>query len=251
MQEELVKAVLATGKPTVVVLVNGRPYSIGWILEQASAVLEAWLPGEEGGNAIADALFGKVNPGGKLPVTVVRNAGQVPLFYSHRPSGAKSFFYGPYVDESNEPLLPFGFGLSYTSFRIDGLEIDRDEVLSTETVRISVDVTNTGERRGDEVVQFYTRTVGASVTRPVKELRGFKRVTLKPGQSRRVTLELAIPQMAWLDAEMRLGVEPVTVQVMVGNSSADNAVEGSFRIAGPALRLHKRRRFLNRVTVSK
>ncbi|MGL4649378.1 MAG: glycoside hydrolase family 3 N-terminal domain-containing protein [Caldilineaceae bacterium] len=251
VQEELVKAVLATGTPTVVVLVNGRPYSIGWILDQAAAVLEAWLPGEEGGAAIASALFGDVNPGGKLPVTVVRSVGQVPLFYAHRPSGAKSFEYGPYVDESNEPLLPFGFGLSYTTFRIDNLHLDRTEANAGDTVRISVDVTNTGDRSGDEVVQFYTRTNGASVTRPVKELRGFQRVTLAPGERRTVTLDLALPQMAYLDAAMRLAVEPATVTVMAGSSSRDIAAEAQFRIVGPTLRMRRRRKFFNRVKVSR
>jgi beta-glucosidase len=249
VQEELVRAVLDTGTPTIVVLVNGRPYSIGWILERAAAVLEAWLPGEEGGAAIAGALFGTVNPGGKLPVTVVRSVGQVPLFYAHRPSGAKSFLYGPYVDESNEPLLPFGFGLSYTSFRIDNLQMDRAEAQPGDTVQISVDVTNTGARAGDEVVQFYTRTDGASVTRPVKELRGFRRVALEPGASRTVTLELALPQMAYLDASMRLAVEPATVTVMVGNSARDIAQSGQFRIVGPAMHLKERSRFSNSVTV--
>jgi beta-glucosidase len=251
VQEDLVRAVLATGTPTIVVLVNGRPYSIGWILQEAVAVLECWLPGEEGGTAIAAALFGDINPGGKLPVTVVRNAGQVPLFYSHRPSGAKSFFYGPYVDESNDPLLPFGFGLSYTTFGIDNLRLDRQEVTAGGKVQVSVDVTNTGKRAGDEVVQFYTRTDGASVTRPVKELRGFKRVTLKPGERKRVTLTLDTAQMAYLDQAMRLVVEPGKVTVTVGNSSADEAVQASFRIVGPTLRLRKRRSFFNKVTVGK
>ncbi len=250
VQEELVRAVLETGTPVVVVLVNGRPCSIGWILEQASAVLEAWLPGEEGGHAIAAALLGKVNPGGKLPVTVVRNAGQVPLFYSHRPSGAKSFPHGPYVDESNAPLLPFGFGLSYTTFRIDNLRLDRDEVAPTGRVRIQVDVTNSGARTGDEVVQLYTRTDGASVTRPVKELRGFQRVTLRPGQSKTVQFDLSIAQMAYYDADMRLGVEPATVTVMVGSSSAEIAATAAFRIQGPALRLRRRRVFLNKARVT-
>lgn len=249
VQEELVRAVLATGKPVVVVLVNGRPFSIGWILEQASAVLEAWLPGEEGGAAVAAALFGDVNPGGKLPVTVVRNAGQVPLFYSHRPSGAKSFEYGPYVDESNTPLLPFGFGLSYTTFRIDTLRLDRDEVAADGMVQVSVDVTNTGERAGDEVVQFYTRTDGASVTRPVKELRGFKRVSLRPGERKTVTLDLAVPQMAYFDSGMRFGVEPGVVTVMAGSSARDIAATETFRITGPALRLEQRQVFFNQVSV--
>lgn len=249
VQEELVAAILETGKPVVVVLVNGRPYSIGWILEQASAVLEAWLPGEEGGSAVAAALVGKVNPGGKLPVTVVRNAGQVPLFYNHRPSGAKSFAHGHYVDESNTPLLPFGFGLSYTTFRIDNLRLDSEEVEAGGRVRVSVDVTNTGARAGDEVVQFYTRTDGASVTRPVKELRGFQRVALRPGQTKSVTLTLNVAQMAYYDQEMRLVVEPGTVTVLVGSSSAEIAATGTFRITGPALRLRKRKVFFNKVRV--
>jgi beta-glucosidase len=250
VQEELVRSVLETGTPVVVVLVNGRPFSIGWILERASAVLEAWLPGEEGGHAIAAALLGDVNPGGKLPVTIVRNAGQVPLFYNHRPSGAKSFPHGPYVDESNEPLLPFGFGLSYTEFRIDNLRLDRDEAPAGGTVRVSVDVTNTGERAGDEVVQFYTRTDGATVTRPVQELRGFRRVSLAPGARATVTLELALPQMAYYDREMRLAVEPGTVTVMAGSSARDIAGKAQFRITGPAHYLDRRDHFFNTVTVS-
>lgn len=251
VQEDLVRAILETGTPVVVVLVNGRPYSIGWILEQAAAVLEAWLPGEEGGNAIAAALLGSVNPGGKLPVTVVRNAGQVPLFYNHRPSGAKSFAHGPYVDESNKPLLPFGFGLSYTQFKIDNLTLDSTEVPATGRVRISADVTNVGERAGDEVVQLYTRTDGASVTRPVKELRGFKRVSLRPGQRKTVVFELAVPQMAYYDINMNLGVEPVTVTAMVGSSSVDIAATASFKVTGPALRLRKRKVFFNKTRITK
>ena len=249
VQEELVRAVLATGTPTVVVLVNGRPYSIGWILEQANAVLEAWLPGEEGGSAVAAALLGDVNPGGKLPVTVVRSAGQVPLFYSHRPSGAKSFSHGPYVDESNLPLLPFGFGLSYTTFKIDNLALDRTSVAPDGRVRISVDVTNTGARAGDEVVQLYTRTDGASVTRPVKELRGFQRVELQPGATKTVVFDLDVEQMAYYDIAMNLGVEPGRVTVMAGNSAQDVQARATFEIVGPPLRLDGRKVFFNAVSV--
>lgn len=250
VQEELVAALLDTGKPLVVVLVNGRPASIGWILERAAAVLEAWLPGEEGGHAIVDALLGKVNPGGKLPVTVVRSAGQVPLFYNHRPSGAKSFAHDNYVDESNTPLLPFGFGLSYTTFKIGNLKLDQKEVTADGRVLVSVDVTNTGDVAGDEVVQFYTRTDGASVTRPIKELRGFQRVTLKPGQKKTVTLTLNVAQMAYYDVDMRLGVEPGTVTVMVGSSSAEIAESAKFAINGPALRLRKRKVYFNKARVA-
>ena len=247
IQEELVRAVLETGKPVVVVLVNGRPFSIGWILEQAHAVLEAWLPGEEGGTAIAGALFGDVNPGGKLPVTVVRSAGQVPLFYNHRPSGAKSFNYGPYVEESNTPLLPFGFGLSYTTFSISNLKLDKSVVDAKGKVTATVKVKNTGKVAGDEVVQLYTRTDGASVTRPVKELRAFKRIALKPGQTKTVAFTLSIPQMAYYDLKMNLVVEPGAVRVMVGNSSQHLPEEATFKIEGPVLKLRRRKVFFNKV----
>ncbi|MBW7884101.1 MAG: glycoside hydrolase family 3 C-terminal domain-containing protein [Caldilineaceae bacterium] len=250
VQQALVEAVVATGTPTIVVLVNGRPFSIPWIAEHVPAIVEAWLPGEEGGRAVADMLFGDANPGGKLPVTVVRAPGQVPLFYSHRPSGAKSFAYGPYVDESNEPLFPFGFGLSYTDFAFSNLEVTPQEVTADGTVHVRVDVTNTGPREGDEVVQIYTRTDGASVTRPVKELRGFKRVSLAPGETKTLSVELAVPQMAYYDLQMRLGVEPATVTVMVGNSSRDIQLTGSFRIVGAPLHLRERTVFFNRTSVA-
>jgi beta-glucosidase len=250
VQQALVEAVTATGTPVVVVFVNGRPVSSPWIAEHVPAIVEAWLPGEEGGSAVADVLFGDVNPGGKLPVTVVRSAGQVPLFYSHRPSGARSFAYGPYVDESNSPLYPFGFGLSYTQFEFGNLAIGAEEVSADGKVRIAVDVTNVGAQAGDEVVQLYTRTDGASVTRPVQELRGFRRVHLAPGERKTVAFELAIPQLAYYDLGMNLGVEPATVEVMVGSSARDIHLTGRFRIVGPALRLRKRRVFFNKVRES-
>lgn len=251
VQGALVDAVLATGTPTAVVLVNGRPVSDPALYEKANAVLEAWLPGEEGGSAVAGVLFGDVNPGGKLPVTVVRHAGQVPLFYGHRPSGAKSFNYGPYVDESNEPLFPFGFGLSYTTFTIGNLALDKTEVRADGRVRATVDVTNTGARAGDEVVQLYTRTDGASVTRPVKELRAFQRVSLRPGETKTVVFDLSLAQMAYYDLEMNLGVEPGQVTVMVGNSAHDVQASAGFTVVGPALRLRKRKVFFNKVSMRK
>lgn len=231
VQNQLVEAILATGTPVVLVLVTGRPYAIPHLVEATPAVLQAWLPGSEGASAVADVLFGDAEPGGRLPITFPRHVGQVPLFYAHRPSGARSFFYGPYMDESNEPLFAFGFGLSYTSFAFENLEVAPETTTDGE-VRVSVDVVNTGTRRGEEVVQLYTRTEGASVTRPVKELRGFQRVCLDPGERKRVIFTMPVELLAYYDATMHLAVEPVTVHVMVGHSSAHLPLCASVRITG-------------------
>jgi beta-glucosidase len=231
VQEELVRAVAATGKPMVVILVNGRPLSIPWIVEHVPAVVEAWLPGEEGGQAIADILFGDANPGGKLPITFPRTVGQVPLFHNHKPSGGRSHWHGDYVSASVTPLFPFGHGLSYTQFAYSNLRIDPPQA-EAGSVRISLDIENVGERTGDEVVQLYVRDEFACVPRPVKELKGFQRITLAPGQTRSLAFDLPVDQLAFFDEEMRLIVEPGTIQVMVGSSSEDIRLNGAFEIAG-------------------
>jgi beta-glucosidase len=250
VQQALVEGILATGTPVILVLVAGRPYTITPLVESAAAILHAWLPGAEGAPALAEILFGDVNPSGKLPITYLRTVGQAPLFYAHRPSGAKSFLYGPYVDESNEPLFPFGFGLSYTRFAFENLRVTPGEISATGVVSIAVDVANTGERAGDEVVQFYTRTDGASVTRPVQELRGFKRIQLQPGERKTVTFELAAEQLAYYDGAMQLVVEPATVQVRVGNSAHHLPLTDVFTIAGDRQVLRKRSTFFTGVTVT-
>lgn len=231
VQQQLVEAILATGTPVALVLTTGRPYAIPRLVETTPAVVEAWLPGSEGASALADVLFGDANPGGKLPITFPRHVGQVPLFYAHRPSGARSFFYGPYMDESNQPLFPFGFGLSYTQFAFENLTVT-PEATTNGAVQVSVEVINTGERSGDEVVQLYTRTEGASVTRPVKELRGFKRVHLDPGERKCIVFTLPVELIAYYDATMQLTVEPVTVHIMVGNSSVHLPLRASVRLTG-------------------
>ena len=189
-QLDLVKAIHATGTPTVVVLMNGRPLTIGWVAEHIPAILEAWLPGTEGGNAIADVLFGNVNPGAKLPVTFPRVVGQVPLYYNAlntgRPPKPDNGTPRKYLDVPWEPLFAFGHGLSYTRFRLSNLRLSRRTIMPTETVTVSVDVQNVGDRAGDEVVQLYLRDVVASVARPVRELAGFERVTLQPGETKNV-----------------------------------------------------------------
>ena len=232
VQEELAKAILASGKPVAAVLINGRPYAIPWLDESANAILEAWIPGEEGGAAVADVLFGDTNPGGKLPVTFPRHVGQLPIFYNHKPSGMKSHWYGDYVSEKATPLYPFGHGLSYTTFEYSQLSIKRKQAARGETVDVSLKVTNTGDIRGDEVVQLYIRDEFASVPRPMKELKGYARVALRPGESREVTFHLPVDQLAFYDLDLNLVIEPGRILVMAGSSSEDIRQMGAFEIVG-------------------
>jgi beta-glucosidase len=234
MQEDLLRAVAATGTPVVLVLVNGRPLTLTWAEEHVPAILEAWLPGEEGANAIADILFGDYNPGGKLPVTFPRHVGQIPLFYNHKPSGNRSHWKEHYVDTSVYPLYGFGYGLSYTQFKIDGLSIDQDKVQVGDDVTIQVSVSNIGQRAGDEVVQLYLRDSISSVTRPVMELKGFQRVSLKPGESKTITFTVPVKLLAFYDRDMRYVVEPGTFEVMIGNSAANIQCRGAFEVVGDA-----------------
>jgi beta-glucosidase len=242
-QEELVAAVAATGTPVVLVVVAGRPLALEAAAARCAAVLLAWCPGDEGPVAVADVLFGDANPGGKLPVTVPRHVGQVPIHYAHKPSGGRSHWHDDYVDGSHTPLWPFGHGLSYTRFALRALHVDRPIVTADGTVEIGVEVENVGGRAGDEVVQLYVRDVEASVTRPVKELRGFLRVHLAPGERRRVTFHLAAEQLAFTDLEGRLVVEPGRVRLMVGTSSADLPCEAEIEIAGELTVLARRSRY--------
>ncbi len=232
VQEELAKAIIATGKPVVVVLINGRPFAIPWLDQHANAILEAWLPGEEGGRAIADILFGKANPGGKLPVTFPRHVGQVPVFYNHKPSGMNSNWYGDYVSEKVTPLYPFGHGLSFTRFEYSDLFMQREQATGGESVDVSLKVTNTGPVAGDEVVQLYVRDEFATSPRPVKELKGYARLTLQPGEARKVTFHLPVNQLAFYDDDLNLVLEPGRIQVMLGSSSEDIRLRGEFEITG-------------------
>jgi beta-glucosidase len=234
-QQDLVEAVAATGKPTIVVLMNGRPLTINWIDENASAVLETWFAGTQAGHAIADVLFGDVNPGGKLPVTFPRTVGQEPLYYNHlntgRPPDANNKYTSKYLDVAWTPLYPFGFGLSYTQFRLSNLQLSERRIRPDGTVTVSVQVTNTGKRVGDEVVQLYIRDTAASMTRPVKELKGFERITLRPGEERRVEFTLSPQLLGFYNRDMRFVVEPGEFKVMVGNSSADDhGLDSSFEV---------------------
>jgi len=230
-QMDLVKAVHATGKPTVVVLMNGRPLTIGWIVDKAPAILEAWMGGTEAGNAIADVLFGDVNPGGKLPVTFPRAVGQVPIYYNHmntgRPPDANNRYTSKYLDLPWTPQFPFGFGLSYTQFKISNLQLSAQHIRPDGKLTVTVDVENVGRRAGDEVIQLYIRDVAASMTRPVKELKGFHPVALRPGEKRRVEFTLGPESLAFYNREMKFLVEPGEFKVMVGSSSED-LIEAKF-----------------------
>jgi len=243
VQQALVEAIVATGTPVVLILVSGRPYAIPQLIDAVPAVIQAWLPGAEGAPALAEVLFGDINPSGKLPMTFPRHVGQVPIYYGHRPSGMRSFLYGPYTDESNEPLFSFGFGLSYTHFAFENLTVTPRDIPNTGEVQVAAEVVNVGKRAGDEVVQLYTRTEGASVTRPIQELRGFQRIHLAPGARVRLTFTLPAEQLAYYDAAMHLMVEPATVQVMVGNSSVNLPLTGAFTIGGAKRVVGQRTRY--------
>lgn len=215
-QNELFRALKGTGRPVVVVALNGRPPSWPTVAEQADAILECWYLGQEGGTAMAEALFGAVNPGAKLPVTVVRDVGQVPYFYNHKPSAKRGYLF-----TETAPLYPFGFGLSYTQFSIGEPRLSAPRIAPAGTLTVSVEVTNIGSREGDEVVQLYIRDQAASVTRPVMKLRGFRRVTLKPGETRKIDFTLGPADFSLWNEDMREVVEPGLFDIMVGASSVD------------------------------
>jgi beta-glucosidase len=233
-QQELVDAMLATGKPVIALVFNGRPLSINSLAERVPVVFECWYLGQECGHAVADVLFGDHNPGGKLPISFPRSAGHVPVFYGHKTSGGRSHWKGDYVDGLVTPLYPFGHGLSYTTFALSDAAVASPEVSWRESVVVSVAVTNTGARRGDEVVQLYARRPRASVTRPVLELKGFKRVAVEPGQRRTVTFEVPAGQLGFYDHDMEFVVEPGEVELLVGQSSADLVEAGSVTIVPAA-----------------
>jgi beta-glucosidase len=215
-QEELARAIFALGKPTVVLLLNGRPLSVNYLAENAPALIEGWYLGQETGNAVADVLFGRSNPGGKLPVSIARNVGQLPIYYNHKPTARRGYLF-----DKTSPLYPFGYGLSYTSFGMSAPRLADPSIKMGRNVRVSVDVTNTGPREGDEVVQLYVRDDEASVTRPVIELKRFERVTLKPGEKRTVTFELKPDDLAFWNREMKKVVEPGTFTISAGPNSVE------------------------------
>jgi len=216
MQNELAKAVIKTGKPTVVLLINGRPITINELQEEASAIVECWYLGQETGRAVADVIFGKVNPGGKLTVTFPRSAGQLPCYYDRMPSRFRG-----YVLADSSPLYPFGFGLSYTAFEYQNLKITPDAMTADGRAVVSVEVTNTGSRAGDEIVQLYVRDVVSLPTRPVKELKDFSRITLRPGETRTVSFTIGREKLEAIGMDMKRTVQPGDFEIMAGGNSED------------------------------
>lgn len=225
VQQELVEALVATGKPVVVVLMNGRPLAIPWIAENAPAVLETWFLGTQAGFAIADVLFGDYNPSGKLPVTFPRNEGQIPIFYNAkntgRPFNANDKYTSKYLDIPNTPLYPFGYGLSYTTFEYSGLKLSETSFGPGQTLQVSVEVANTGAYDGTETVQLYLRSRTGSVTRPVKELKGFRQIELRKGESKTVTFELTEADLKFYGLDMAYTAEAGNYEIFVGPHSED------------------------------
>jgi beta-glucosidase len=215
-QEELISKMLATGKPVIALLFNGRPLSINFLAQRVPVIFECWYLGQECGRAAADVLFGDYCPGGKLPITIPRSSGHVPAYYNHKPSARRGYLFGDVT-----PLYPFGFGLSYTSFTMAQPRLKKKSIRRGESTSISVDVTNTGKIRGDEIVQMYIRDKISSVTRPIKELKGFERITLEPGETKTVSLAITPDHLAFYDIDMKWLVEPGEFEIMVGKSSRD------------------------------
>jgi beta-glucosidase len=219
-QEELVKAMLATGKPVIVFLFNGRPLAIEWLSRAAPVIFECWYLGQETGRAVADVLFGDFNPGGKLPITIPRSVGHLPAFYNHKPMARRGYLF-----DDITPLYPFGFGLSYTTFEIRNVRLAKNRMRADGSTRVTADLVNTGERAGSETVQMYIRDRVSSVTRPVKELKGFQRVWLEPGETRTVEFAIGPELLAFYDIAMNWVVEPGEFEIMVGTSSRDSDLQ--------------------------
>lgn len=219
-QEELTRRILELNKPVVVALFGGKPLAINYLNENVHAILECWYLGQEAGNALADVIFGEVNPSGKLPISVARSVGHLPVFYNYKPTARRGFLW-----DDTSPLYAFGFGLSYTTFNYQNVRLEKETINKAEETKVMVDVTNTGKMNGDEVVQMYIRDKISSVTRPVKELKGFSKISFKPGETKTVTLEISPEKLSMWDYDMNWVVEPGDFDIMVGSSSRDEDLQ--------------------------
>ncbi|KPL14329.1 MAG: glycoside hydrolase [Bacteroides sp. SM23_62] len=220
LQDELVDAIYETGKPIIAFLFNGRPLAVRNLSKKASVLYECWYLGQETGRAVADVLFGEYNPGGKLPITVPRSVGHIPAYYNHKPSARRGYLF-----DSADPLYAFGYGLSYTRFKMSKPVLEKDTIKPDEFTAVRVDITNTGKRTGDEVVQMYIRDRVSSVTRPVKELKGFLRVSLEPGETKSISLDIRPESLAFYNIDMNYVVEPGEFEILLGNSSRDKDLQ--------------------------
>jgi beta-glucosidase len=225
-QEELIRRIAAGGKPVVVVLVGGSAVTMSSWIDDVDAIVDAWYPGEVGGVAVAEVLFGDYSPAGRLPITFPESVGQVPLYYNHKPTGRGD----DYMDLSGKPLFPFGYGLSYTTFAYSNLVIASPEIRPDGSTKVGFTVKNTGTVAGDEVVQLYVRDLVATTTRPVMELKGFRRVSLRPGESAQVWFDIGPAALSMLDANMMRVVEPGDFKHMVGSSSRDIRLRGFVKV---------------------
>jgi beta-glucosidase len=226
-QKRLLKALVATGKPVVLVLFNGRPLTLNWENENVPAILDVWFAGSEAGDAIADALLGKVNPSGKLSMSFPQNVGQIPLYYNHKNTGRPltgkwfSKFQSNYIDVSNEPLYPFGFGLSYTNFEYGAIQLSSKQLKGNQKLRVTIPVKNIGQYAGKEVVQLYIRDEVGTITRPVKELKGFEKIELAAGETKEVVFEITTELLKFYNSDLKFDWESGDFQIMVGPNSRD------------------------------
>jgi beta-glucosidase len=229
VQQELTEAIMKTGKPVVAVIFAGRPLTINWINDHVPAVLWAWQPGSRGGDALADVLAGEYNPSGKLTVTFPRNVGQIPIYYypknSGRPFNPHDKYTSKYLDVPNEPLYPFGYGIGYSEIAYSNLRLDRKELSFGDSLKVSVDIENRGEYAAEEIVQLYTRDLVGTVTRPVKELKDFRKVAIAPGEQKTVTFSLSAEDLKFYDIDMEYVAEPGNFLVMAGPNSSDLLIE--------------------------
>jgi beta-glucosidase len=233
IQRQLVQEIQKTGKPVVVLLFAGRPLTINWLYENMPSILLAWHPGVQAGTGIVDVLFGDYNPSGKVTFSFPRNVGQIPIYYNYKNTGRPAVeddrYTSKYIDSPNTPLIPFGHGLSYTTFEYSNLQLDKKQLSIPGSVTITADIKNTGTRKGQEIVQLYIRDLVGSVTRPVKELKGFKKILLEQGQTKKVTFVLTTDDLKFHDINMEYNVEPGDFKVWVGPSSAEG-LEGAFEL---------------------
>ena len=234
-QENLLKALVKTGKPVVLVLMNGRPMTLTWENEHVPAILDTWFGGTEAGNAVADVLFGNYNPSGKITASFPRNVGQIPIYYNQfntgRPfhPGDSPKFKSDYLDVANTPLYPFGYGLSYTTFKYSDISLSNNTLSSNGKIIASVNVTNTGTRSGKETVQMYIRDMVGSITRPLKELKGFKQITLEPGETQKVSFTISVNDLKFYNSDLKYVDEPGDFKVFIGTNSED-VKEADFKL---------------------
>ncbi|GAC1307192.1 MAG: hypothetical protein NVSMB24_18580 [Mucilaginibacter sp.] len=236
VQEELIKAVMASGKPVVVLLMAGRPMVFNWTADHVPAILYTWWLGNQAGNAIADVLFGNYNPAAKLPITFPRSEGQIPIYYNHLNTGrpARSdtdvYYTSAYIDLQNSPKFAFGHGLSYTTFKYSNLRFSKKSMLKSESITVSFDLQNTGKYAGEEVAQLYLRNLVSQPLRPVKELKGFQKVMLQPGEKRTMTLTIDKEKLAFYNDNLERITQPGFFRVMIGSASDDIRLQDSFEL---------------------